>query len=105
MDVFCYLSPMKRGDFLALTTLAGLGSLNGMQLPVGNAGSLEKWARRYGVRLTDSAGELQLSGCIASRDLAGGLQELAELSETPMRAAGSQLRGSFEGRLFELTLN
>jgi hypothetical protein len=96
---------MKRGKFIAMTTLAGLGSLNGKQVPVGNEGELQDWARRYGVRFADSAGAFQLKGHIAANDLGVGLQALAEVSETPMRAEGSRLRGSYEGRVFEVTLN
>ena len=88
-----------------MTTLDGLGSLNGKQLPVGYEGGLQDWARRYGVRFADSAGEFQLKGRIASSDLGVGLQALAEVSETPMHAEGSRLRGSYEGRVFEVTLN
>ncbi|MEJ6717588.1 MAG: hypothetical protein QNK82_03775 [Akkermansiaceae bacterium] len=97
---------MKRGHFMALTTLVGLGTLNGKQFAPGTeAAELANWARRYGVSMTDEIGRIRLEGRIARKDLAVSLQSLGEVSETPMQADGNQLNGFYQGRAFEVTLS
>lgn len=95
---------MKRSDFFALTTLAGLGILNGVETGLVGSGKLGEWAGRYGMQTGRGAEGVFLKGRISRRDLDEGLQSLAGLSEGPLRAEGNFLRGSFKGEAFEVCL-
>lgn len=64
--------------------------------------SLRSWARRY--RFTEnSSGENQrLTGRIAPKQLSACFEELSQLSDVPLTAAGNSLRGRFSGVPFEV---
>jgi hypothetical protein len=90
---------MRRLDFCALLGLSGFATLTGVT--VGQA-SLRSWARRY--RFTEnSSGENQrLTGRIAPKQLSACFEELSQLSDVPLTAAGNSLRGRFSGVPFEV---
>jgi len=88
--------------FCALTTFSCLGTVSGAGVRVESP--LEGWARRYGLNVREAGRELVVWGQLTPGLSAKGFQDLAQLSETPMRAEGNRLSGDCGGRRFEVVV-
>ncbi len=90
---------MRRLDFCALVGLSGFATLTGVAV---DQASLRGWARRYRFTENGSGENQRLTGRVAPTQLSACFEELSQLSEVPLTAAGNSLRGRFTGVPFEV---
>ncbi|MGJ8695235.1 MAG: hypothetical protein ACSHYF_02895 [Verrucomicrobiaceae bacterium] len=95
---------MNRGHFLTLALGAGMGSMVAVGSERAVPGSLEGWAARYGFSVSEGGKGVSLQGGIRADQLATGLQELAALSESAMRAEGNVMTGMVGERPFQVVI-
>ena len=97
-----FLNEAEPISFFALGAGLGATSVSGAEQDTPD--SLSGWAAKYRFTVVDNRNVVSMDGRMSNDQLAKGLQELAQLADSPMRADGNHLLGASGERLFQVLL-